>query len=146
MNDDELLKRLTALEDLEAIRRLHYRYISCLDNLEFARALDCFWDDAEVEVRKSGVLKGKENFSRIYLVTLAVRKERHDAHMAIEPVITVDGDTAKGDWVIYMLFSVPKIEWVQGRNECEYRKVDGEWKISKLKFTRTLASSPELFP
>lgn len=146
MNNEEIEKRLRTMEDQEAIRQLHYTYISCLDNLEFARALDCFVDDAEVEVRKSGVLKGKENFSKIYLVTLAVRKERHDAHLAIEPVIRVNGDTATGDWIIYLLFSVPKIDWVQGRNECEYRRVNGEWKISKLKFTRTLASSPELFP
>ncbi len=146
MNDDELLKRLTALEDLEAIRRLHQEYISCLDNLEFDRALDFFTDDAEVEVRNSGVLKGKKNFARIYVEVLAKRKERHDGHLAVQPVLTVDGDTARGHWTIYMLLSVPEIDWVQGRNDCEYRKVDGAWKISKLKFTRTLASSPELFP
>jgi hypothetical protein len=38
------------------------------------------------------------------------------------------------------------VEWVQGLNEVEYRKEDGTWKISKLKFTRTLASRPDMYP
>jgi hypothetical protein len=66
--------------------------------------------------------------------------------MAVQPEIHVSGDTAHGTWLIYMLFSKPTIQWVQGRNECEYRKVDGKWKLSKLKFTRTLASDPGLYP
>jgi hypothetical protein len=53
---------------------------------------------------------------------------------------------AKGTWLIYMLFSKPTIQWVQGKNECEYRKENGKWKLSKLKFTRTLASDPSLYP
>jgi hypothetical protein len=146
MDAKELEKRLTAMEDLEAIRQLQYRYMSCLDNLKFAEALDCFTDDAEVEVRNSGVMKGRENFSKIYLNVLAKRTERHDAHLASMPDLTVTGDKATGHWTVYMFFSVPAIEWVQGHNDCEYVKVNGRWKISKLKFTRTLASKPELFP
>jgi hypothetical protein len=45
-----------------------------------------------------------------------------------------------------MLFSQPTVQWVQGKNECEYRKVNSTWKISQLKFTRTLASRPDLYP
>jgi len=146
MNLDELEKRIRAIEDLEEIKKLHRNYISCLDNLEFEKALDFFTEDAEVEVRSSGVMKGKENFSKIYLETLARRKERHDGHLVGQPVINVDGDTARGHWIVYILFSEPAIDWVQGRNDCEYVKINGEWKFSKLKFTRTLASRPELYP
>jgi hypothetical protein len=35
--------------------------------------------------------------------------------MAIQPEIVVDGDTAQGTWLIYMLFSKPDIAWVQGK-------------------------------
>ncbi len=111
MGTEELEKRLRAMEDLEAIRRLHHEYISCLDNLEFARALDLFTNDAEVEVRNSGVMKGRENFSKIYLEVLAKRKERHDGHLAVQPVLTIDGDIARGHWTIYMLLSGPEIDW-----------------------------------
>lgn len=146
MDIKELEKRLQAVEDLEEIKRLQHYYMSCLDNLKFADALDCFTDDAEVEVRNSGVMKGRENFSKIYLGTLAKRTERHDGHLASQPDIRMEGNKASGHWLVYMFFSVPAVEWVQGRNDCEYVKVNGKWKISKLKFTRTLASKEELYP
>ena len=146
MNLEELEKRVRTIEDLEQIKQMHREYMSCLDNIEFARALDFFTEDAEVEVRHSGVMKGRKNYSRIYLGTLAQRKERHDGHLVGQPVITVDGDTAKGHWIVYMFFSVPTIEWIQGRHDCEYVKENGKWKFSNLKFARTLASKPDLYP
>ena len=86
--------------------------------------------------------------AEVYLDFLPKKRgnTRFDGHMAIEPDITVDGNTAKGTWLIYILFSKPEIQWVLGKNECEYRKENGTWKISKLKFTRTLASDPALYP
>ena len=146
MDLKELERRVRSIEDLEAIKQMHREYMSCLDNIQFEKALDYFTDDAEVEVRSSGVMKGRANYSRIYLGTLAQRKERHDGHLVGQPVITVDGDRAWGHWIIYMFFSVPSIQWVQGRHDCEYVKENGEWKFSRLKFARTLASRPDLFP
>ena len=105
-------------------------------------------DDATAEVRDSGVKKGREGLREIYINGLArIRgNNRFEGHIAIEPNITVKGDNASGTWLIYMLFSKPKIDWVQGKNEAAYRKVNGKWKISKMKFTRTLASEPDMFP
>ena len=144
----DLEKRVRALEDLEAIKKLHQTYINLMDNLEYEKVLDLFTEDGSAEVRNSGVKRGKNELTQVYIEGLAKRrgKERFDGHMAIEPDITVEGDTARGTWVIYMLFSKPTLEWVQGRNECEYRKENGRWKIKSLKFTRTLASKPDLYP
>ncbi len=146
MDIKELEKRVRAMEDLETIKQMHCEYMSCLDNIQFAKALDYFTDDAEVEVRNSGVMKGRENYSKIYLGTLAMRKERHDGHLVAQPVLTINGNKARGHWIVYMFFSVPTIEWIQGRHDCEYVKVNGQWKFSKLKFARTLASKPNLYP
>jgi ketosteroid isomerase-like protein len=146
MSLEDLEKRIKALEDVEAIKKLHQQYISYLDTLQFQKALDLFTEDATSEVRNSGVKKGKKAMAEIYLGTLAKRTQRHDGHLAAQPEITVEGDRAWGTWVIYMFFSVPTVQWVQGRNECEYRKQNGQWKISRLKFTRTLASQPDLYP
>jgi len=145
---EELEKRIQALEDLEEIKKLHQRYIDLMDHLRYEEVLDLFTEEATSEVRNFGVKKGKKEMAEIYLDVLAKNRgsERFDAHMAIEPDITVDGNTAKGTWLIYILFSKPEIQWVQGKNECEYRKEDGVWKISKLKFTRTLASDPSQYP
>jgi ketosteroid isomerase-like protein len=146
MTLEQMEKRLRALEDLEEIKKLHRRYISYLDNLRFDKALDLFAEDAIVEVRDSGPRKGKKEIAEIYLGVLAKRTTRKDGHLVGQPDITVEGDTAKGHWIVYILFSEPSVQWVQGRNDCEYVKEDGHWKFSKLKFTRTLASQPSLFP
>ena len=148
MSLEELEKRVKAIEDLEEIKKLHQNYISLMDNLQYEKVLDLFTEDGTAEVRNSGVKKGRKELAEIYLGVLAKKRgtSRYDGHMAIEPDITVSGNIAKGTWLIYMLFSKPTIQWVQGKNECEYRKENGKWKISKLKFTRTLASDPSLYP
>lgn len=147
MSLEELEKRIQTIEDLENIKKLHQHYIDLMDNLQYKEVLDLFTEDATVEVRNWGVKRGRKELSEIYIGILAKNRgtSRSEGHMAVEPDITVDGNTAKGTWLIYML-SQPKIQWIQGRNECEYRKEDGKWKISKLKFTRTLASDPSLYP
>jgi ketosteroid isomerase-like protein len=148
MSLEELEKRVKAIEDLEEIKKLHQNYINLMDNLQYEKVLDLFTEDGTAEVRNSGVKKGRKELAEIYLGVLAKKRgtSRYDGHMAIEPDITVSGNIAKGTWLIYMLFSKPTIQWVQGKNECEYRKENGKWKISKLKFTRTLASDPSLYP
>jgi ketosteroid isomerase-like protein len=145
---EELARRVQAIEDLEDIKRLHQRYINLMDNLQYKEVLDLFTEDATAEVRNSGVKRGKKEMEDIYLKMLAGKRGsvRYEGHLAIQPDITVDGDTARGTWLIYMLFSKPTVQWVQGKNECEYRKENGQWKISKLKFTRTLASDPSQYP
>lgn len=146
MDLEELEKRIRALEDLEEIKKLHQKYMDLMDNLRYKEVLDLYTEDASVEVRNSGVLKGKEGLTDIYINKLGRRTARSEGHFVIEPDITVDGDTARGTWLVYMLFSIPSVEWVQGRNEAEYRKVDGKWKIKSMKFTRTNASKPDMFP
>jgi len=144
---EEFERRLTALEDAEKIKKLHQNYMDLMDYLDYVSVMDLFTEDATAEVRNSGVKKGKKAISEIYLGKLAKeRLKRTELHMAVQPDITVDGNNAKGTWLIYMLFCVPTPNWVQGKNECEYRKENGVWKISKLKFTRTMSTDPSLFP
>jgi ketosteroid isomerase-like protein len=144
-----LEKRLQAIEDLEAIKKLHQNYINLMDKIQYDKVIDLFTEDAAVEVRDSGVKRGKKELAEIYMKIKGMYRggvARHIGHFAVEPDITVAGNTAKGTWLIYMLQSKPNVQWVQGKNECEYRKVNGKWLISKLKFTRTLASDPSLYP
>jgi len=143
---EELEKRVQAIEDLEEIKKLHQKYIDLMDNLRYPEVLDLFTDDAKVEIRNLGVLKGKEGLTDVYINKLGKRTARSEGHFVIEPDITVDGNTARGTWLVYMLFSVPDVQWVQGRNEAEYTKVNGKWKIKSMKFTRTNASKPSMFP
>jgi ketosteroid isomerase-like protein len=148
MSIEELEKRVKAIEDLEEIKKLHQNYINLMDNLQYDKVLDLFTEDGTAEIRNSGVKRGRNGLAEIYIEGLAKKRgtSRDVGHMVIEPDITVAGNTAKGTWLIYMLFSKPTIQWVQGKAECEYRKENEKWKISKLKFSRTLASDPSLYP
>ena len=146
MSLKELEKRVQAIEDTEEIKKLQQKYMDLMDNLRYPEVLDLFTDDATVEVRNLGVLKGKEGLTDVYINKLGKRTTRSEGHFVIEPDITVDGNTARGTWLVYMLFSVPDVQWVQGRNEAEYIKADGKWKIKSMKFMRTNASKPNMFP
>ena len=146
MSLEELEKRVQAIEDLEDIKKLHQKYIDLMDNLRYPEVLDLFTEDASVEIRNFGVLKGKEGLTDVYINKLGRRTARSEGHFVIEPDITIDGDTASGTWLVYMLFSLPDVQWVQGRNEAEYIKVGGKWCIKSMKFTRTNASKPDMFP
>lgn len=145
---EELEKRIKAIEDMEQIKKLHQHYMMLMDDLKYEEVLDLFTEDGQIEIRKSGVRQGRKGLSSVYIDILSKNRgdTRFDGHMVIMPDLTVDGDTATGTWVVYMLFSRPTVHWVQGKNECEYRRVNGVWKISKLKFTRTLASDKSLYP
>jgi len=146
MSLEELEERVRAMEDLEAIKRMHRQYMNHLDNLEFGAAAAMFSEDATAQVRTFGVKHGKKEIEEVYLGILAQRKERFDAHLVSQPIVILDGDRAKGEWIFYMFFSKPTLQWVQGRHECEYVKVNGQWKFSYLKFTRTLSSDPSEYP
>ena len=146
MSLEELEKRVQAIEDLEEIKKLHQKYIDLMDNLKYKEVLDLFTEDATVEIRNFGVLKGKEGLTDVYINKLGRRTARSEGHFVIEPDITIAGDTASGTWLVYMLFSLPDVQWVQGKNEAEYIKVGGKWRIKSMKFARTNASKPDMFP
>jgi ketosteroid isomerase-like protein len=147
MDIEELARRVQAIEDTEAVKKLHQRYMDLMDDLRYGEVLDLFTEDAAIEVRDSGVLRGPGARRKLYLGLRDQKKGvRDNCHFAVHPDITVTGDTAAGTWLVYMLYEDPEGAWVQGRNEVEYRKEAGRWKISRLKFTRTLASRPDRYP
>jgi hypothetical protein len=145
----DLEKRLQVVEDMEAIKKLHQNYINMMDFLRYDEIPDLFTDDATVEIRHHGVHRGKKKITEMYQMIKGTYKSgtpRHIGHFCCEPDISVEGDSARGTWLIYMLDAIPEPSWIQGINDCEYRKIDGKWYINKLKFTRTLASDPALYP
>lgn len=146
MNVEEIEKRLIALEDQEEIKKLHQHYIFLMDNLEFDKIPDLFVEDAIVEIRSSGVKTGKHAIAELYSEVSKRRNDVKEGHMAVQPDILVEGERAFGTWLVYILFSKPSVQWVQGLNEAEYIKNNGKWKFRKLKFTRTNASQTDMFP
>ena len=142
MKQQDLEARIKMIEDIEAIKQLMWNYTYALDYGDVEAVVDNFLDDAKFQVRmrageqkgrRVGVYDGKENIRALYT---SAHQERDvypaSAHLILNPVVTVEGDTAKGSF--YLLAS-GATGGSQGRYESEFVRVDGKWKISSFRFT-----------
>jgi SnoaL-like domain len=54
----------------------------------------------------------------------------------------VNGDRAKGKWLLYMMYCYPRtgqsLFWVQGFYNMEYVRENGKWKISYMNWTERM--------
>jgi hypothetical protein len=66
------------------------------------------------------------------------------------PVIHVDGTQASGHWMLYIMVADPvtgnALKINQGRYECEYTKLGGRWKFSKLVWVNPWPRTPDSLP
>jgi hypothetical protein len=106
----ELARRVRALEDAREIEALHHRYVRCLADRDWQGCADCYADDA---------------------------------YVLSSPVIHVDGDQAIREWTWHRhhcefrtSFGTMRIwgPWSEGRYRCEYARIDGDWKFTRVWF------------
>jgi hypothetical protein len=131
------------LLDREAIKETKARYFRLMDSKRWQEMRKVFADDARVESSK--VWESADSFITDLSATLANVRSVHHGHM---PEITFTGPgTARVIWAMF-----DYLEWEPGSRaglaegqrgihgfghyEEEYRKIDGEWKISFLRLTR----------
>jgi ketosteroid isomerase-like protein len=153
---EKLEKRVRALEDAEAIKKMHTEYLYNLSNWEFGKMPECFAEDAVEE----GIIpeqkhEGKAAIKQMF-EEMAKNPPQKGGHMLIQPVINVEDDKAEGHWIMFRLnyyFKGPSGQVInmfgpsiQRRYDCEYKKIDGEWKFSKLKFTDPWPSPDPRYP
>ena len=132
----ELERRVGALEDIEAIKKLHRMYVYALASQQWDDMLDCFAEDGTADIYNWGPRTGKEEMGKLFKGNFEGRILPTHGHFVTQPVITVDGDTASGYWVLYLFLPGPELTWVQGRYDCNYVRLQGQWKFSYMKYTR----------
>jgi len=143
---NEIASDLQVLLDKDAIKELVYRWDYLTDErFSSDELIERFCtDDVVYDAGPLGRAEGKEAFKA------AAEKVWSDGflftrHMRHNPVIAVDGDEATGKWYA----EIPSITiddealWIQGTYELGFRRVDGEWKISKYTFAFTYATPYE---
>jgi ketosteroid isomerase-like protein len=136
----KLEKRLKTLEDIEDIKKFHLNYIYLYNNHQHEEMAHCFAEDAVLDTGVFAVAKGKEEIARVFRDDIPTVNNWATAHVVVQPVITVDGDRAKGYWTMFLCFfdvATPKgpgVRMYQALHDCEYVKVNGEWKYSSVKF------------
>jgi hypothetical protein len=151
----DLARRLSELEDVTAIRRLHHVYGYLMDYCRFDSVIDLFCEDGEA-VFLSGVYKGRSSLRRLYKDFLQHAYTRGRSgplygfladHVLAQDVITVAADraTARGRFrALLMLGShesrpdappeLPEQVYEAGLYENEYVREDGVWKIRRLEY------------
>lgn len=125
------------LEDIEEIKRLKARYCAyCDDEFDADRIASLFTEDAVWDGGMRGKAEGREAIRSFF--SLAPEGLSFARHMVMNPVIQVEGDTAKASWYLlecctYVLGN--QAVWGAVRYDEEYLRVDGEWKIKRLRVT-----------
>lgn len=135
MDMEELTRRITRLEDLEAIKQLKARYCEiCDDNHNPELITSVFTEDGIWEGRGIGKAEGHAAIRELFkgfqkMMTFT-------QHMVMNPIIEVDGDRAEGRWYFFGPFTFVEgnqAKWQAARYREDYAKVNGEWKIRHLR-------------
>lgn len=122
------------LADREAIKELRTTYCHRIDEQDWEGLRDIFTEDATLDYGEYlGRYEGQAGIREF----TAFLDDLLDAtsHMATNPKLDIDGDTATGRWYVDAreAFSSGQTGITQGEYRETYRRVDGAWKIADLK-------------
>ncbi len=135
MTTEELERRITNIEDVEAIKKLKARYCAiCDDNHDPEKITGLFTSDAVWESEGIGVHQGHAAIRALFQRFQA--RISFSQHNVMNPIIEVDGDTASGTWYFLGPFTFRKgnrAMWLAARYEEQYVKIDGQWKFKHLR-------------
>ena len=138
--------RITRIEDIEAIKQLKARYCDiCDDGHNPHRITTLFVEDGIWEADGEGgdsKAQGHEAIRKLFQT--AQQHVSFSQHMAMNPIIEIAGNRAKGTWYFFGPFTFREnneAKWIAARYEDDYIKVNGEWKYQHLRaHVRMIAS------
>jgi hypothetical protein len=142
----ELETHVHELESVAAIERLQRIYGYYLDQRMWNEVAALFTDDAEVEVGRRGIYRGREQLRTFFVEVLGggrsgrARNELHN-HIQIQGVVSLAApDRAFGRFRALAQFAqqlpdgTPGCGWAEGVYENEYVQRDGAWRIQVLRW------------
>jgi uncharacterized protein (TIGR02246 family) len=131
MSERELLLRIDRLEAIEQIRRLKAQYFAyCDNNYDPDGIASLFTEDAVWEGGSFGHYKGREeireHFQRVS------REIVFAAHLGMNAIIDVNGDTASAQWRMIMPSVVvekgaKEARWLLVAYDDAFAKLHGSW-------------------
>ncbi len=136
----DLERRIQALEDVEAIKRLKYRYWRHLDLKQWDELAACFAADAAVSYGDGRYrFAGVDAIMRFLRESLGRETGSVTIHHGHHPEIELTGQaTARGRWALYnYLFNDAQHRGVRigAFYDDEYVKLAGEWKLQSVGYT-----------
>lgn len=121
--------------DYHEIKNLRSKYAQTIDHAaatgEWEEFVALYTEDAVVDYPQT-TMQGHDEIE-------AFGNEIEDfyefsMHTALMPVIEVNDDQATGEWYMLVVYTATDGSegYVVGRYEDEYRRVDGDWKFSRI--------------
>ena len=135
-----LKERIARLEDIEAIRRLKHRYMAYADagydadGIMTLMTADAVWDGGAAFGRQEGA----EAFGT--MVRGVGKQISFAAHLALNEIIDVEGDTARGQWWLLMPCTAlddqgkDEARWIFATYDDRLVKRDGRWLFAHTVF------------
>ena len=145
MDMAELERRITRLEDIEAIKQLKARYCEiCDDGHNPDRVTSVFAEDAIWESADFGKAQGHEEIRELFRGFQKMFS--FSQHNIMNPIVKVDGDRATGVWYIMGPWTYSETndeKWFALRYDDDYVKVNGEWKYQHLRVALRMVADRE---
>jgi ketosteroid isomerase-like protein len=139
---EDLQGRVQVTEDINEIKEVQWTYLNALMATDWDTCANCFAEDALVDVYLHDPVRGRESIRHWFEEELSQTHSGKEGDVCIHPIITVNGDTAKGNWLLYMMYFYARtgqsMFWVQGYYDNEYVREDGRWKISVMRWHETI--------
>jgi hypothetical protein len=131
---------LSELEEREAIKRLKYRYMRCLDQKLWDELGGCLTDDATTSYGDGKFsFQGRDAIVK-FLSDAMGADSFHSSHQVHHPEIEFqDAVSATGVWALQdVVIDTENDLTLRGAAfyEDQYRKIDGEWKILHTGYRR----------
>ena len=130
----ELDKRITRLEDLNAIERVQRTYGYFVDKGQWAELAELFADDATLEIGGKGIFLGKPRvleYMRTAFGPDGAKPGLLANHMQFQSIPDVSPDGVHG-WIRSRAYVMSNAGWGLPLYENAFVKQNGVWKISRL--------------
>jgi hypothetical protein len=133
---EQLTKTVNELRDIEALKQLQARYCHLVDAHRWEDLAALFTEDATCDYGFFGSFKGRDEIMSKFFKPLETVTS-FMAHMVHNPLVAVQGDTASGSWYLTAQTTLEPIKqavWVMGKYQNRFKRVDGIWKFTAIKF------------
>lgn len=139
---------MSDLEEFEAIKRLKYKYLRCIDSKQWSELREVFTEDAKVTYDKGRYSESGVDAIMKFLLGTLEPTEIASMHQVHCPELTITGPTtAKGVWYFHDFVvnpgetsgGMPGHSILQGAGfySDEYVKLGDGWKIEQTGYERT---------
>ncbi len=133
MTDRTIEQRLATLEDVRAVEALKWRYLRACDRKQPDAVRACFTDDAVIDFEGFPLFTDADSFVAIYRQYGCV-PNIVDMHHGQNPIVEIDGDTAKGWFDLYffqMDTQSKRLTQLAVSYDDDFVRRDGRWLIAR---------------